>query len=87
MKTRAGKREGAARKKSPALTKITRNQSKTLESKPPLYIFGKSHFLNLAKGSCGGNVRKQFELRVMAWSLDEDKLRDTVDYLLDKDNL
>ena len=31
-----------------------------------LYIFGKSHFLKLAKGSCGGNVRKRFELRVMA---------------------
>ena len=31
-----------------------------------IYIFGKSHFLNLAKGSCGGNLRKRFELRVMA---------------------
>ena len=29
-------------------------------------IFGKSNFLNLAKGSCGGNLRKRFELRVMA---------------------
>ena len=28
--------------------------------------FGKSHFLNLAKGLCGGNIRKRFELRVMA---------------------
>ena len=28
-----------------------RNQSKTLENKSPLYIFGKSHFLYLAKAS------------------------------------
>ena len=67
MKRKAGKREGAARKKSPALTNITReNQSKTLESKSPLYIFGKSHFLNLAKGSCGGSFHKRFEFRVMS---------------------
>ena len=37
MKRRGGKREGAGRKESPALTKI-----KALESKSPLYIFGKS---------------------------------------------
>ena len=30
-----------------------------------IYIW-KSHFVNLAKGSCGGNLRKRFELRVMA---------------------
>ena len=42
------------------------NQSKTLENKSPLYIFGKSHFLNLAKGSCGGNLRKRLELCVIA---------------------
>ena len=67
MKRRGGKREGAGRKKSPALTNITReNQSKTLENKSPLYIFGKSHFLNLAKASSGGNLRKRFELRVIA---------------------
>ena len=29
-------------------------------------MFGKLHFLILAKGSCGGNLRKRLELRVMA---------------------
>ena len=67
MKRRGGKREGAGRKKSPALTENNeRNQSKTLENKSPLYIFGKLHFLNLAKGSCGGNLHKRFEPRVTA---------------------
>ena len=68
MKRRAGKREGAARKRDIACVDKNneRDQSKTLESKSSLYIFGKSHFLNQAKGSCGGNVRKRFELPVMA---------------------
>ena len=67
MKRRGRKREGAGRKKSPALTKITReiNQN-TGEQITIIYIFGKSHFLSLAKGLCGGNIRKRFELRVMA---------------------
>ena len=67
MKRRGGKREGAGRKKSPALTKITREiNQKHWRNKSPLYIFGKLHFLNLTKGSCGGNLRKRFELRVHA---------------------
>ena len=67
MKRRGGKREGAGRKKSPALTENNeKNQSKTSENKSPLYIFGKLHFINLAKGSRGGNLRKRFELRVTA---------------------
>ena len=66
MKRRAGKREGASRKKSLALTKITREINKKHWRAYHHYIFGKSHFLNLAKGSCGGNVRKRFELHVMA---------------------
>ena len=31
-----------------------------------IYIFGKSCFLDLAKGPCGGNLRKRFKLWVMA---------------------
>ena len=68
MKRRGGKREGAGWKKSPALTKITReiNEKHWRANHHYIYIFGKSHFITLAKGSCGGNVRKLFELRVMA---------------------
>ena len=69
MKRRGGKREGAGRKKSPALNKIMREMKSIKnigEQITFIYIFGKSHFLNLAKGSCGGDVRKQFELHVMA---------------------
>ena len=67
MNRRGGKREGAGRKKSPALAKITREiNKKTLESKSSIYIFGKSCFLDLAKGPCGGKLRKRFKLCVMA---------------------
>ena len=55
-----------------------------------IYIFGKSRFLNPAKASSGGNLRKRFELSVIAaWfgAQTKDKLRYTVDYLLDKENL
>ena len=37
-----------------------------MESKSSIYIFGKSCFLDLAKGPCGGNLRKWFKLCVMA---------------------
>ena len=37
-----------------------------MESKSSIYIFGKSCFLDLAKGPCGGNLRKRFKLCVMA---------------------
>ena len=67
MNRRGGKREGAERKKSPALAKITQEiNKKTLESKSPIYISGKSCFLDLVKGLCGGNLRKRFKLFVMA---------------------
>ena len=69
MKRRGGKREGAGQKKSPALTKITREINPKhwrANHHNLLYIFGKSHFLNLAKGSCEGNLRKRFKLHVMA---------------------
>ena len=66
MNRRGGKHEGAGRKNSPALTKITREINQKHWRTNHHYIFGKLHFLNLAKGSCGGNVRKRFELRVMA---------------------
>ena len=67
MKRRAGKREGATRKKSPVLTTITReiNQKHWRANHHYIYLENRI-FLNLAKGSCGGNVHKRFELRVMA---------------------
>ena len=37
-----------------------------MESKSSIYISGKSCFLDLAKGPCGGNLRKRFKLCVMA---------------------
>jgi len=43
-----------------------RDQSETLESQPPFYIFGKSGFLKLEKDLCGGNLWQRYGLRFMA---------------------
>ena len=69
MKRRGGKRKRHQTEEITCVDQYNkRNQSKTLENKSPSYIFGKSYFLNLAKASSGGNLRKRFELRVItAW--------------------
>ena len=63
MKRRGGKREGAGRKNSPTLAKMTREINRKHWK---VNHHGKSRFLDLAKGSCGGNLRERFELCVMA---------------------
>ena len=57
MKRRGGKREGARRKKSPALTKITREINQKHWRANHRYIYLENRiFLNLAEGSCGWNL-------------------------------
>ena len=62
MKRRGGKREGAGRKKSLVLAKITREIHKKHWRANQCYIY----LENQGKGSCGGNLRKRFGLCVMA---------------------
>jgi len=61
------KREGAGRKKSPALAKITKeiNQKQWRANHHYIYLEN-SVFFDLAKGPCGGNLRKRFKLCVIA---------------------
>ena len=68
MNRRGGRREDAGRKKSPTLAKITQeiNQKHWKANHQYIYIFGKSCFLDLANGPCGGNLRKRFKLCVKA---------------------
>ena len=91
MKRRGGKREGAGRKKSPALTKITREMNKK-------YCRANHHYIHLENRifSTWRKVRVEgifvndsnFSRHgCLVWSSDEDKLRYKVDCLLDKDNL
>ena len=91
MKRRGGKREGAGRKKSPALTKREKSIKNTGEQISIIYIWKIAFSLPGESFVRGGNLRTRFELRViiscLVWSSDEDKLRYTVDYLLDKENL
>ena len=68
MKRRGGKREGAGPDEIACVDQYNERKSikNTGEQISIIYIFGKSHFLNLAKASSGGNLRKRFELRVIA---------------------
>ena len=43
-----------------------RNKSEAMESKSSLYVFRKSRFFDQAKGPCERNLRKRFELCVVA---------------------
>ena len=91
MKRRAGKREGAARKKSPSLTKITREINHKHWRANHHYIYLENRIFSTWRKV---RVEGMFinDLNFASWLLgleqsDEDKLQYTVDYLLDKGNL
>ena len=92
MKRRGGKREGAGRKKSPALTKITRkiNQKHWRTNHHYIYLENRI-FSTWRKFRAEGDLRKRFEFRVMAaWFGAQTKTSfgtQSIIYLLDKENL
>ena len=91
MKRRGGKREGAGRKKSPALTKITREINQEHWRANHHYVYLENRIFSTWRKVRAEGIFVN-DSNFASWLLgleqtDEDKFRYTVDYLLDKDKL